>query len=51
MTWNIWLCKTCTGDPIELVASYSNRGQAIAKLRGILRKHITSELVFCLRRG
>lgn len=37
MNWNVWLLKAMTGDRLELVASYSNRGHAVAKLRGLQR--------------
>lgn len=50
MTWNVWLLKTHTHDPYELIASYSNRGHAIAKLRGLMRRAQASELTYGIRR-
>lgn len=53
MTWNIWTVAPHTGDLRELVASYSNRGHAVAALRGYVRRawRAASEMQYVLRRG
>ena len=51
MTWEIWLVSVHTGDRKELVASYSNRGHAIAKLRGLMHQTIASEMTYAIRQG
>ena len=35
--WEVGLCSELTGDWKETVATYSNRGHAIARYRGMLR--------------
>lgn len=44
MTWNIWTTAPMTGDRREVVASYSNRGHALAKLRGLQSKALDRHL-------
>ena len=53
MTWNVWTTATHTGDLRELVASYGNRGHAVARLRGLRRAawRACSEINYALRRG
>ncbi len=53
MTWNIWTVKLHTGDLLDCVAMYNNRGQAVARLRGLLRAawKAGSEMQYVLRRG
>ena len=51
MTWNIVLLKTHTNDIAEYVGAYSNRGHAIARLRGLMRRAIRPELRYAIRRG
>jgi hypothetical protein len=51
MTWYIVVLKTYTGDVSYYVATYHNRGQAVARLRGLMRSARTSELRYALRRG
>jgi len=50
--WTIWITSTYTGDVRELVAEYSNRGHAVAKLRGLRRRAhaAASEIQYALRR-
>lgn len=38
MTYTIYRCATHTGIRGEVVAQYSNRGHALAKLRGLRRR-------------
>lgn len=33
--WEIWLVSSLTGNGINPVATYDNRGHAIARLRGL----------------
>ncbi len=35
--YTIWTLKTWTGDKADCLARYSNRGHALAKLRGLRR--------------
>lgn len=49
MTWEIWELSSLGGDRRILVASYSNRGHALAKLRGLERQH--ENRWYALRRG
>jgi hypothetical protein len=51
MRWEIWICSPFTGDPKLLVDSFSNRGHAVSRLRGLIRKAWQSETVYSLRRG
>lgn len=53
MTWEIWLTAPHTGDLRELIASYDNRGHAVARLRGLRRLAwlAASEVNYTLRRG
>jgi hypothetical protein len=37
MQWNIWAVKPWSGDRDYIVASYYNRGHAIARLGGLRR--------------
>ena len=45
------MLKTWTGDVAEYLHTYSNRGHAIAKLRGLLRHAKNSEILYAIRRG
>ena len=53
MTWNIWTTSPHTGDRRELIASYSNRGHAVAAIRGLRRRSwlAASEMQYALVRG
>lgn len=52
MTYTIWTVKPHTGDLAYLVAEYSNRGHAVAKLRGLRRVawSAASEMEYTLRK-
>lgn len=53
MTWTIWTIKPHTGDRADCVESYTNRGHALAKLRGLRRRAwlAGSEVQYVLRKG
>lgn len=53
MTWEIWIISPFTGDRKELVASYSNRGHAVARIKGLRRSAwaACSEMCYSMRRG
>jgi len=38
MIYEIWECSPFTGDRKRLVAEYSNRGHAVAKIRGLVNR-------------
>ena len=48
-TWHVVILKTWVDDVAEYVQSYSNRGQAISKLRGLMRKAKASEIRYAIR--
>ena len=49
--WDIWIVSPFTGDRKELIASYSNRGHAVARIRGLMRRARASEMTYALREG
>ena len=51
--WEVWIVSTHTGDRKELVTTYSNRGHAIARLRGLRRAawRAASEACYAIQRG
>lgn len=51
MTWDIWIVSPFTGNPYMMVDSYSNRGHAVARIRGLRRAAQCSEVQYSLRRG
>lgn len=53
MTWEIWTLKPHTGDRCDCLAVYRNRGQAVARLRGLRRAawRAGSEMAYGLQRG
>ena len=53
MTWTIWTMKPATGDRCDCIAFYSNRGHALARLRGLRRRAwlAGSEMQYMLQRG
>ncbi|MGH8651532.1 MAG: hypothetical protein ACREYE_04825 [Gammaproteobacteria bacterium] len=50
-TWHVVILKTYVDDVAEYLATYSNRGQALAKLRGLMRRAKASEMRYAMRRG
>jgi hypothetical protein len=52
MDWTIWTVKPCTGDKADCIARYSNKGHAIARLRGLRRAAwlAGSEMQYALQR-
>ena len=53
MAWTIWTVSPFTGDRKDCIASYSNRGNAIARIRGLRRQSwlASSEMEYSLQRG
>ena len=53
MRWLIWTTKPHTGDLAYVVKEYSNRGHAVAAIRGLRRRAwlAASEINYALRRG
>ena len=53
MAWEIWTISPHTGDRKECICTYSNRGHAVAALRGLIRRAwlAASEMQYTLRRG
>lgn len=51
MIWWIVSLKPHTGDVAEYLYSYSNRGHAIARLRGLRRHARASKMEFSIRKG
>ena len=47
--YTIWTVKPWSGDKCDCIARYSNRGHALAKLRGLQRKARTSEMQYTLQ--
>lgn len=53
MTWTIWTRKLYTGDRADWIATYTNRGHALARLRGLRRAawRAGSEMEYGLYQG
>lgn len=53
MRWEIWTLKPHTGDRHSCIATYNNRGHAVARLRGLRRRAwlAGSEMQYGLRDG
>lgn len=53
MTWNVVTLAKHTGDVRDYLFSYSNRGHALAKLRGLERRAYAAgkEIRYAIRRG
>lgn len=53
MAWSIYITATHTGDLRDCVGTYSNRGHAVAALRGFRRRAwlAGSEVNYTLRRA
>lgn len=53
MRWTIWTVKHWTGDLADMVGDYSNRGHAVARIRGLRRRAwlAGSEMQYAMRRG
>jgi hypothetical protein len=53
MTWNVWSTSPFTGDRKYIVRQFSNRGHAVAFLRGLIRRAwaANSEATFSLQKG
>ena len=51
--WTIWTRKQYTGDLLDPIETYSNRGHAVAALRGLERRswQAGSEIQYALRKA
>jgi len=51
--WLIWIVSPHTGDKKDCIAEYSNRGHAIAALRGFNKRAwlASSEMQYRIERG
>lgn len=53
MRWMIWTVKTWTGDLCDPIREYSNKGHALAYLRGLRRRAWAagSEMQYTIRKA
>ena len=53
MLWHVVLLATHTGDVRERLYSYSNRGHAVSKYRGLTKRSwlAASEIQYGIRKG